>query len=117
VYAAGLVLQGYSEGVPGYPRNVEKAVRIWEGERPLDVLGGPKVTAFYRAIMGDAGAAVIDVWMWRAMGIPVASIPYEDAAQALRCAAEEAGVSVSMFQALVWKQIRGEVKSDEQVVV
>lgn len=42
--------------------NHDKAVRIMNGERPLDVLGGRKVRAFYKAIVAPRGSGepVID---------------------------------------------------------
>jgi hypothetical protein len=42
--------------------NVRKAERILNGETPLDILGGPKVRAFYKNIMGmdDAETVTID---------------------------------------------------------
>ena len=106
INGADHILSGGDTG-PGFNQNVEKACRIRDGERPLDVLGGPKVTAFYRAIMGDRDAAVIDVWMWRAMGLEVAGIPYGQAAGILVTAATKVGMDVSTFQALVWEQVRG----------
>ncbi len=106
VLGADHILGGGNEG-PGFNTNVEKACRIRDGERPLSVLGGPKVTAFYRAIMGDKDAAVIDVWMWRAIGVAPGSMPYEQAADILRSCAAQAGVTVSDFQAIVWTQVRG----------
>lgn len=106
VNGADHILGGGDTG-PGFNRNVEKACRIRDGERPLSVLGGPKVTAFYRSIMGDENAAVIDVWMWRAMGVAPGDLSYEEAAEVLRRAAGGAGISVSSFQALIWTQVRG----------
>jgi hypothetical protein len=106
INGADHILGGGDAG-PGFNRNVEKACRIRDGERPLDVLGGPKVTAFYRAIMGDEEAAVIDVWMWRALGMEPNSVPYEDAKAIVVSAAKAAGVSTTTFQALVWTHVRG----------
>lgn len=42
--------------------NVAKAQRIWDGEDPMTVLGGPKVRAFYLNIMGidDKESVTID---------------------------------------------------------
>lgn len=91
----------------GFLANWEKAERIRDGERPLDVLGGPKVTSFYRAIMGDEDAAVVDTWMWKAMNLAPGSVPYEEAANAMREAAHHVGVPVAQFQAIVWTEIRG----------
>ena len=45
---------------PGFNRNKRKAEAILGGEDPRDVLSGPKVTAFYSALMGDANAVTID---------------------------------------------------------
>lgn len=106
VLGADMILGGSDSG-PGFNTNVEKACRIRDGEKPLSVLGGPKVRAFYRAIMGDKDAAVIDVWMWRAIGVAPGSVPYHKAEEALRSAANRCGVSVSDFQAIVWTQVRG----------
>jgi len=106
VNGADHVLGGGNTG-PGFNRNVEKACRIRDGENPLAVLRGPKVTAFYRAIMGNKDATVVDVWMWRAMGLEPGELPYETAAEVLRKCAEQVGLDVATFQALVWTQVRG----------
>lgn len=106
VNGADHILGGGNTG-PGFNRNVEKACRIRDGERPLSVLGGPKVTAFYRAIMGDEEQAVIDVWMWRALGVKPDGMKYEDAVNILRQAAAKVDLPVATFQALVWAQVRG----------
>jgi hypothetical protein len=44
--------------VSSYSKNKDKAVRILMGERPLDVLGGNKVRAFYECIAGSNPEAV-----------------------------------------------------------
>jgi hypothetical protein len=89
----------------------QKAERIYDGERPADVLGGPKVRAFYRALLGDADAAVVDTWMFHAVGWPEkggrGGKLYERVADALREAAALAQLPVSEFQAIVWTQVRG----------
>lgn len=105
VEGADHILGGGDTG-PGFNTNVEKACRIRDGERPLSVLGGPKVRAFYRAIMGEQ-VPVIDVWMWRVMGLVPGSLPYDVAAGILSRAADKAGMPVADFQALVWTQVRG----------
>lgn len=92
-----------------------KAWAIRNGERPDAVLRGPKVRAFWRAMTGDPDAAVIDVWMLRAMGIESASVTpkvYEECATALREASAACGESVRDFQAIVWMQIRGVKPTD-----
>lgn len=47
---------------PGLKVNFDKAIRILDGEKPEDVVSGPKVTAFYRAINDptDPRGVVID---------------------------------------------------------
>jgi len=89
----------------------DKAVRIRRGERPTDVLGGPKVRAFYRALLGDPDAAVIDTWMFQSVGWPEGGTRggrhYEMVADALRDAARLVNLPVSELQAIVWTQVRG----------
>jgi hypothetical protein len=111
LFGEGGELEGLGRPVPGYGANRRKAERIAAGERPLSVLGGDKVRAFYRAIMGDQDAAVIDVWMLRAVGEPerksVRGPKYEAVARALRAAADAAGVNTAPFQAVIWTVVRG----------
>lgn len=45
---------------PGFLRNRARAARILLGESPESVLGGPKVTAFYACILGDAERVCVD---------------------------------------------------------
>ena len=44
----------------GLSRNVAKAVRIYNGEDPIDVLSGEKVRSFFHNIMGDDEGVTID---------------------------------------------------------
>ena len=110
VIAADAVL-GMAERVPGVFRaNLAKARAIANGARPLVVLSGPKVRAFYRALMGDSSAAVVDVWTARAAGVdPEGLSPklYEQVARALRMGADEVGTTTSAFQAVAWVAVRG----------
>ncbi|HSE45860.1 MAG TPA: hypothetical protein VLA89_11105, partial [Gemmatimonadales bacterium] len=96
------------------PANRRKAWRIRLGERPAAVLGGLKVRAFWRAIAGDPEAAVIDVWMTRAMGLPypLSDRQYSEAADAITRAAEIVGETTRDFQAIVWMQVRGVKPTD-----
>lgn len=87
-----------------------KARRIIAGERPLSVLSGPKVRAFYAALMGDQDAAVIDVWMARAAGLKNPQLKereYNRVAAALKLASSEVGERVAALQAIAWVQTRG----------
>jgi hypothetical protein len=94
----------------GTAANVGKARRILAGERPLRVLSGPKVRAFYRAIRGDVQSAVVDGWMLKATGFhrdTCSNAQYVRVATALVLAAEAAGTDVTTFQATVWLHVRG----------
>lgn len=92
-----------------------KAWRIaYYRENPGSVLRGPKVRAFWRAIAGDPDAAVLDVWMLRAMGIEGTISPkrYTELEAALRQAASTTHETVRDFQAIVWMQVRGVKPTD-----
>ena len=110
VLAADLVL-GQAEHVPGVFRaSLAKARRIAEGARPTAVLSGPKVRAFYRALMGDESAAVVDVWTARAAGLDGSQLTpkqYDAVARALRMGADEVGTTTSRLQAVAWVAVRG----------
>ena len=88
--------------------NARKACAIRDGGRPLDILGGLKVRAFYRAIMGDESASVPDVWMHRAAGCEPAGATLARAIHdAIIAAAGAVGASTAVFQATVWVVVRG----------
>ena len=116
VSAADRVLAAAAAGEPEAPRvglgaNVAKAWRIAQGERPLDVLSGPKVRSFYRNIMGDLSAVTVDRWAARACGVPE-SFPrgaknYAQCEHAYREAATTLGIAPAILQAIVWCSIRG----------
>ena len=91
-------------------RSANRAHDIWMGDRPLSVLGGPKTRAFYRAIMGDESAVVLDTWMSQALGWPhnaFSKSQYERCAAALQEAAGHTGRTAATFQAVVWTHVRG----------
>lgn len=90
--------------------SANRAHDIWMGDRPLSVLGGPKTRAFYRAMMGDEDAAVLDTWMATALGWPTRGFSarqYERCAAALREAAAVTSLTTASFQAVVWTHVRG----------
>lgn len=86
-----------------------KARRIIAGEAPEVVLSGPKVRAFYEALCGNESAAVVDVWIARAVGLDKAPTDeqYRRIALALRLASIETGERVAPLQAIAWMQVRG----------
>ena len=90
----------------------DKARRIWFGEPPLDVLSGDKVSNFYRCIMGDPDAVVVDR---HAFDVAYGSVTddrtrkaldrvgeYEAYANAYRAAAAILGLSAAVVQATAW---------------
>lgn len=98
----------------GLYRNVDKAVRIYNGESPLDVLGGDKVTAFYRTILDPFGDIdpVIDRHAFdiavgertdeKRRGILSRKGVYSEFANAYREAAKVAGIGSAQMQAITW---------------
>lgn len=92
-----------------FAASLAKARAIQQGAQPLRVLGGPKVRAFYRALLGDRDAAVVDVWVARAAGTDPQLTParYARVEAALRDAAAQARTAVADFQATVWVVTRG----------
>jgi hypothetical protein len=108
-----VVEKGKPNGI-GLGNNVEKAIRIYHGADPLDVLGGDKVRAFYRTILDPTGDIdpVIDR---HAFDIAVGERTdakrrgalnrvgvYNDFAKAYREAAKIAGIGSAQMQAITW---------------
>jgi hypothetical protein len=90
--------------------NLSKARRILAGAKPLRVLSGLKTRAFYRAIMGDSTAAVVDVWMLRAVNYTNDKLrepEYLRISAAMALAASIIGTTVAHLQAVVWTVVRG----------
>lgn len=104
---ADVVLSG---GIPSgvFKASLAKALAIRSGRRANDVLKGPKVRAFYRALMGDRDAAVVDTWMVKVIGWTgnVKSKAYGRIATAMQSAAKRVGVAVTTLQAATWVAIR-----------
>ena len=90
-----------------YPGDQAPKVRAaLRSSRPGRYASGPKVSAFYRAIMGDRDVLVIDRWAAYAAGGTRNAAPGRPARRALehayRRAAAAAGESLRDFQAIVW---------------
>lgn len=100
--------------------NCVKAARILAGEPADKVLGGRKVRAFWRAILGDGAAVTIDYWACVAAGRGQDAnrlTPRRHAVieRAYRAAADWAGETPRDFQAIAWIAARGTVPSDAVV--
>lgn len=110
VEATRRMLLGF-HNITALPMAREKASKIMldTDACPEVVLRGPKVRAFYRALIGDDEAVVLDVWMNRAMGAPerYTTKQYAERAEALREAAASVGLPPAPFQAVVWGIVRG----------
>ena len=107
ILAAG----GTPVGILG--RSVADARAILAGAHPLDVLNGPKVRAFYHAILsaGRRGTAVIDAHATRiatrGQFDTVAPCRYADVAEAYALAAEVLSIPIHTVQAVTWCAARG----------
>lgn len=98
----------------GLSANVVKAVRIYRGEDPMQVLGGDKVTAFYRTILDPTGdiEPVIDRHAFdiavgrrtndKTRGILDRKGVYTQFANVYREAAVLAGIGSAQMQAITW---------------
>jgi len=110
LYLARNVLAGSRSGC--LSGSIDKAARIIAGDDPLTVLGGPKTRAFYRALIGDSDAIVVDVWMLRALGHGKDSCTprqYDGFTRTILEAAQAVGENPADFQAIVWCVIRGRI--------
>ena len=117
---AANIAAAYEIKLHGYAKkqtytNNEKAKRILAGEKPLDVLGGKKVRAFYEAIRNPHGTfqtAVIDrhaVSVWAGYSLAKSELPklqlkgqYETVASDYAEAASLRNVTVHTMQSVTW---------------
>lgn len=107
------VAKGQPNGI-GLGNNVAKAVAIYKGAEPLDILSGDKVTAFYRTILDPTGDInpVIDRHAFdiavgeRTNDVRRAALSrkgvYAEFASAYREAAKFAGIGSAQMQAITW---------------
>lgn len=91
---------------PGFLRNRRRAARILLGEDPATVLGGPKVTAFYACILGDAERVCVDRHAATvALGERTPSLSLRLVAEIQRAyalAARSLGIRARDLQSLLW---------------
>ena len=109
--AVAICKHGSSARVSGTHANVRKAIAIVNGMHPEDVLGGNKVKAFYRCILGQDDI-VIDTWMVKAAerdnNKPLTDNQYGELSQTLRIVASIVQLPVSTVQASIWLKVRME---------
>jgi len=86
------------------PLSRRRAMKIARGAEPLEILGGPKTIAFYKAFMGDTEAIVLDSWMLRAANHTISPTPlqYIRLAKKLRRTATKLGLPPLHFQSIIW---------------
>lgn len=87
-----------------------KVYRLLQGEHPERVVTGDKIRSFYHAIMGDADAVVLDVWMMRVYKVSSGRLTpkqYGILADKLRAEARAVGVTATEYQATIWVAVRG----------
>lgn len=96
-----------------YPNNMRPKVRaaLKDAANPGQYVTGPKVSAFYSAIIGDESAMVIDRWAAFAAGhedrkTPPGAKSRRIIEAAYREAAALVGETVAAFQAIVWIIVR-----------
>lgn len=111
------VVKGQPNGI-GLGNNVAKAIAIYNGMDPLDVLNGDKVTAFYRTILDPTGdidpvidrhafdIAVGEQTNEKRRGALSRKGVYHEFANAYREAAKVAGIGSAQMQAITWVQWR-----------
>lgn len=112
--ARQLIAQNGDGSGCGLYRNVAKAVEIYKGANPLDILGGDKVRAFYSTILDPFGDIdpVIDRHAFdiavgertdeKRRGILSRKGVYAEFAAVYRDAAKVAGIGSAQMQAITW---------------
>lgn len=107
-------LAGRPVGMRSAIDRCNRALAAPRGRRAAALFNGgsaPKVSSFYRNIMGDESAVTVDVWAARAAGVSEAELSrkggYDLVAGAYRRAAAMAGFTPAQLQAAIWCDIRG----------
>ena len=105
---------GGEEPVGRFPNQMTPAVRkvLADPSNILSAISGPKVESFYRAIMGDEDAVVLDRWALLAAGhterAPDPGPKRRVIERAYRRAAELCNIAPRNFQAAIWISVRGQ---------
>jgi hypothetical protein len=121
---AALARKAYLAGVASgtYSANTRKATAILQGADPVDVLRGPKVTAFYAGIIAPEGTEVVcvdrhahDVAVGRRCtdeerGALTSKRGYATFVRAYRRAADQLGMPANHLQAITWLVWRDEYR-------
>lgn len=94
-----------------YGANVRKAWAIANGASPAKTLGGPKVNAFYRNILGDYNGVTVDVWASRVAEpynrhFAGKQKEYDVIAEAYTTVAIALGTFPAFVQAVCWVAVR-----------
>lgn len=104
-----------------YPARMSRvSAEIVRGERRPSDVGGPKVAAFYRAIIGDTDAVVLDRWALRAAGHTrdtATPRQYDRIAADFREAAAIVGETPRDFQAVIWIVLRDRLTRSDGTAV
>jgi hypothetical protein len=104
-----------------YPASQAPKVRAALNTRyPGRFVSGPKCSAFYRAIMGDTDALVLDRWAALALGYKRKHLPRavrREFEVAYRAAAAACGETVRAFQAITWITVRETTPKKGRLVV
>jgi hypothetical protein len=97
----------YSYNILG--ANAKKAVRVLESRYYSGILSGPKVTAFYAAILGDENSVTVDSLMSKAAGFgsDVSDAIREEVVTSVWQIGDVFGLSPRDAQAAVWCAYRG----------
>ena len=87
-----------------------KVDALLSGKRSADdCIRGDKIKAFYRCLLGDDNAVVIDTWMLRACKFHVEKpthLQYKLVARALQNEAARLRIKACEYQAIVWCHVR-----------
>jgi hypothetical protein len=126
-----ILRHGMAARVSTYTRNREKAVRIRNGEHPVDVLRGRKVTSFYHNMVYPDNRAVVTVdghmynawrgerWALKDVAHRMTDKTYERVERDVKVLAQMLGLVPCQLQSVVWAKWRREhgiLTSDQMVL-